>query len=271
MLSVNTNISSLFGAMQLNRNTIEIAKVSQQISSGKRIISAADDPAGVGILSTLKAQDSSYNAVLKNLSAGQSLLKVAETSLKGQQEILGQMKDLATQASSALLDAGQRNALVSQFTELKAQLDTSVNTASIFGQNLTGTASANVVIQSGINSGDTKTITAVKSDAATLGLTASALTDTTTSAAAMTAIDAAVSSVAANQSTIGTQLTGLSKMSTFASENQLNLQSSISSIEDANIPALSAQLAQLQVKQQLMVQSLSITNAMPQSVLGLLR
>ncbi len=271
MLSLNTNISSLFGALQLNRNTEDISKVSQQISSGKRILTAADDPAGVGILSTLKAQESSYNAVAKNLSAGKSLLKTAETSLNSQQSTLLQMKDLATQASSALLSADQRAAIVSQFTELKTQLDNAVNTANLFGQNLTGTAAANVTIQSGINSGNTKTITAVKSDAATLALTAEVLTDPTTSAAAMTALDAAVATVASNQAIIGTQITGIEKTAESAAANKLNLQSSISSIEDADIPALSAQLAQLQVKQQLMVQSLAITNSMPQTLLGLLR
>lgn len=271
MLSLNTNVASLFGAMMLNRNSAEIAKVSQQISSGKRILTASDDPAGMGVLSTLKAQESSYNAVQKNLSAGSALLKTAETSLKGQQGILLQMKDLATQASSALLSVSQRAALISQFGELKTQLDNTVNTANLFGQNLTGTAGANVVIQSGINSGDTKTITATKSDAATLALTASALTDPTTSAAAMTSLDAAVATVSTNQATIGTQLTGLTKMGEAAKENQLNLQSAISSIEDADIPALSAQLAQLQVKQQLQTNMLALTNAMPNSILQLIR
>lgn len=271
MLSLNTNVSSLVQAVQFNRTTSEIGKVSLQIATGKRITSAADDPAGVGILSTLKAQESSYNAVAKNLTAGESLLKTAETSLKGQQTVLQQMKDLATQASSDLLSADQRNALISQFTELKGQLDNMVNTATLFGQNLTGAAAANVTIQSGINAGDTKTITAVKSDAATLGVAASVLTDATTSAAAMTAIDTAVATVATNQATIGTQITGMQKTAEAAKDNQLNLQSSISAIEDADIPTLTSKLAQLQVKQQLQIQSLGISNSMPQMLLGLLR
>lgn len=273
MLSLNTNIASLIGAVNLNRNTAEIEKVSQQISTGKRILTAADDPAGVGIVSTLRAQDMSYNAVVKNLTSGQSLLKTSESALKGQQELLTQMKDLATQASSGTLSAAQRTAISSQFTELQKQLDVIVNNANMFGQNLVGAAGANVTIQSGINAGQTTNVTAVKSDAATLAVDAAAINLNTAAGAqaAMTAIDTAVGTVASNQATIGTQLTGMNSMMTVAKEMQTQLKSSISAIEDADIPALSAQLAQLQTKNQLMVQSLAITNQMPQSLLQLLR
>ena len=273
MLSVNTNISSLIGAQNLNNTQNQISLLTQQISTGKRILSAADDPAGVGILSTLKSQDASYTAVQKNLAAGTSLLKVAETSLGTQQGILKQMKDLATQASSQLLSSDQRTALQSQFGELQKQMDSIVNKASLFGQNLTGASSANVSVQSGINSGDTYSLTSVKSDGATLGIDSGTidLTDTTKAAAAMAAIDTAVGTVAGYQSTIGTQLTGMQTMTDAVKNTQLNVQSSISSIEDADVASLSTQLAQLQTKQQLQTQALSITNQLPQSVLSLFR
>jgi flagellin len=273
MLSLNTNVASLFGANKFNSVSSELDKVSRQISTGKRIVSAGDDPAGIGIISTLKAQDQSYDAVAKNLSAGQSLLKVASTSLDSQQILLQQMKSLATQASSALLTTDQRTALSSQFVELQSQLNETVNRATIFGQNLTGVTAANVAIQSGIDTGNTFTLTAAKSDAATLAVDAATidLSDTTKSSAAMAAIDTAIGKVASAQSTIGTQETGLEKLSEIANNTQLNIKSALSRIEDADIPALSAQLAQLQTKQQLQLQMLGISNQLPQYLLQLLR
>ncbi len=231
------------------------------------------DPAAVGILSSLNAQVSSYNAVDKNIKAGLSLLKTASTSLENQQNILSQMKELATQAASDLLSTSQRSALSSQFVELQKQLDNTVNTAEIFGQNLTSAAGADVVIQSGINAGDNFTITASKSDAATLAVDAATidLSDSTKAAAAMTAIDDAVQTVADSQSTMGTQEAGLNRMLATATANLTNLKESISTIEDADIASLTAELSQLQTKQQMSLQMLTISNQMPQYLLQLLR
>lgn len=271
MLSINTNVPSLTGATNLNRNANEIEKTTKQISTGKRITSAADDPAGMGILSTMKSKEMSYGAVLKNLSAGQSLLRTSETALNGQQDILKQMKDLSTQAASDLLSEDQRGAIASQFNELKLQLDNVVNTATLFGQNLTGAKAQGINIQSGINAGDFKRIAAVKSDIAALNLTEMNVNDAAAASKAMDSIDAATSTVAMNQATIGTQLTGLTKMEEYSKENQTNLRASMSRIEDADIPELSGQLTQLQAKQQLSTQALQITNQTPNYILQLLR
>jgi flagellin len=271
MLSINSNVSSTRTATLLNSISQELQQSAQRVASGKRILTAADDPAGMGIVSNMKAQYSSYNAVQKNISAGKSLLEVASSSLGSQQEIMKQMKELATQAASGTLTAEQRTALNDTFSQLKTQLDESVNNATIFGQNLTGTAGANVVIQSGINAGNTFTITAAKSDTTTLALNDLDLTDTTKATAAMTAIDTAVGTVASNQSVIGAQQNGLDKLAENAKTVQNNLESSISRIEDVDMAAETAKLQQLQAKMQLTAAMMSITNQMPSYILQLLR
>jgi flagellin len=273
MLSLNSNTLASSIARNLNDNATQLQKVSAQISSGKRILSASDDPAGMAILSSLKMQQSSYNAVTKNISAGQSLLSVADGALDSQQSIITQMKDLATQASSSLLSADQRTALQSSFAELQKQLDNTANSAKLFGQNLIGAAAASVDIQTGINSGDTRTIATAKSDGATLNIDAATidLTDATKAAAAMTALDTASATVGTNQAIIGSQISGLKKTAENVSTTQLSLKSSISSIEDADVAELSNQLSLLQSRQQLMSSTLGIVNQFPQYLLSLIR
>lgn len=273
MLSVNSNTLSTSIANMLNKTTRELDGSAARIASGKRILSAADDPAGAGILATLKAQGTSYNAVQKNLSAGNSLLEVASAALDSQQSIMQQMKDLATQASSGTLTAAQRTALQGTFSQLQTQLNQAANNATLFGQNLTGTAAASVAIQSGVAAGNTYTITTAQSDAATLGIDAATidLTDATKASAAMTAIDTAIGTVAANQSTIGAQQNGLAKLIANTTSTQTNLEKSISAIESVDMAAESAKLAQLQVRTQLATSMLSIANQMPSYILGLIR
>lgn len=273
MLSINTNIPSLFGANNFNQTQNRLDDVTQMLSSGKRILSAKDDPAGIGIVSTMKTQQMSYDVVSKNIDGGLSLLNVASTALGSQQGILTELKGLATQAASGLLTADQRSAVQAQFVELQAQLDNIADEATLFGQNLTGAAAADVEIQSGINSGNKFTLTAAASDGATLGVDGATvnLNDVAGAEAAMAALDLAVGTVAVSQSTIGAQQSGLESLQKLAENTSINIESAISRIEDADIPKLSAELAELQIKMQIQTQMLSITNSMPQMLLGLLR
>jgi flagellin len=272
MLTINTNVPALFAAQQLNNINARMQDLSMHISAGKRILNASDDPAGMGQLSLLKAQFASFGAVQKNLSAGQSLLNVASASLNTQQEIMTQMKDLATQASSNLLSANDRAALGASFTQLQAQLDDTVNKATLFGQNLTSSAAASVDIQSGINAGDKTTINTAKSDATTLGIGATIdLTSAVKAQAAMTALDTAVGTVSTNQATIGAQQNLLKSASKYIDVVSSNMKAAISSIEDLNIAEASTQLTLLQTQQQLATSILGIINQMPSQALALLR
>ena len=273
MLSINTNISAMFAANDFNQTSLRLDNVTKQLASGKRIITAADDPAGVGILSNMRGDRASYEAVMKNIDSGLSLLNVSSSSLAGQQDILTQMKGLATTAASDLLTADQRDAVQSQFAELQTQLDNIVNEANLFGQNLTGTAAADVDIQVGLNAGSKYTLTSSVSDGATLLIDAGAvdLTDAVNATAAMTALDDAISAVAVSQTTIGTQETGLNSLRRISETTSDNLKSAMSRIEDANIPDLSTELAQLQAKMQLQTQMLGISNSIPNILLQMLR
>ena len=272
-LSINSNNLASYIARNLNDNATQLQQIAAQISSGKRIQSAADDPAGIGILSTLKVQQSSYNAVLKNLTSGQSLLQISDSALQSQQSTLQQMKDLATQAASSTLSTGQRAALQSAFVELQTQLTDTAAKATLFGVNLIGASAATVSLQTGIGSGDTRTLNTAKSDAATLGVDAGSieLTDTTKAAAAMTAIDTAADTVSENQSVIGTQMTGLDKTTDNVNATLLSLKTSVSKIEDADVAALSSQLTALQAKQQLLSATLGIVNQFPAYLLQLIK
>jgi flagellin len=272
-LSVLSNPLASVVARQVNDISNQMQETSLRLATGKRILSAKDDPAGIGILSSLKSQYASYNAVEKNLTAGNALLDTATSSLANQQLILNQMKDIATQASSDLLSAGQRSALGASFTNLQSQLDDAVNKATIFGQNLTGSAAAAVNIQSGINAGQQTTISTAQSDAATLGADAGSIdvSSSANAALAMTAIDAAVDTVATNQSVLGAQAAGLDAIANTTKSLKGNLEKSIGNIEDVDVAAESSKLQLLQARQQISTSMLSLINQLPSYALQLLR
>lgn len=273
MFTINSNSLAIRVANSFSQINQALENTSLQIATGKRINSAKDDPAGLAQAVSLKSQFSSYNVVRNNLTFGTSLLESAGSALMNVQDNLKEMRDLAVQAASGALSTDQRAALQTQFAEYQAQIDQTVDNASLFGQNLVGSTAADVDIQSGINAGNTTTVTSAASDTTTLGVDTGSidLSDVTAASDAITAIDLAISSVATNQATFGAQLNRFEIMDNNVGTMMENLDASRSRIEDADIPALTTQLQQLQTKSQLSVAMLGLVNSLPQQFLGLLR
>jgi flagellin len=212
--------------------------------------------------------------VQKNIGAGLSLLDSAETGMQSQQKILESMRELAVQAANGTLNAEQRTALGETFQQFQSQLDQSANSSGMFGQNLISATSANVVIQSGINAGNTFSINAARSDGATLGVDAATINinDVAGSSTSITAIDTAIDTLSQNRAILGAQHVGLSTLAKNAENVTLNLESSRSRVEDANIPEMMNTLNSLQAKNQFATAMLSMMNSSFQnSVLSLLR
>lgn len=273
VFTVNSNPLAFGIGNTYNQINQQLASITEQISSGKRINSAKDDPAGFAQATALNTQYDSYGVVRNNLTFGVSLLETSSEALGNVTESLQEMRDLAVQAASGTLSTDQRAALQATFAQYQAQIDESVGGASMFGQNLISGAAADVNIQSGINAGNTTTVTAAASDGATLGVDTGSisLTDATTSAAAITAIDTALGTVATNQATFGAQLNRFDIMDRGIASTMENLESARSRIEDADIPSLTTELNKLQTQQQLAGAMLGLANSLPQSLLSLLR
>jgi flagellin len=70
MISINSNVSADRMSNMLSNLTKNITQTSERIASGKRIMSAADDPAGMAIVSRLKYDNSSYAVASKNINQG---------------------------------------------------------------------------------------------------------------------------------------------------------------------------------------------------------
>lgn len=270
-ISSNSYASSI--ANVLNKITKDLNETSLRISTGKRILSAADDPAGIAIAAKLNYDNSAYGVVKKNISSGLSLIEVSSKALETSTGLIDQMKKLALEASSDTLSTEQRNAIQATFSELQGQLDDVVNNATLFGKNLIGGSAASVAIQSGINSGNTTTINIAQSDTATLGIDTGTidLTSSANAATAITALDSALTTVGTNQSILGAQQSGFNARISNIDKLRENLEAAAARIEGADIAKETKKLSLYQTQQQLAIQTLGIANSFPQAALQLLR
>jgi flagellin len=275
MITIGSNSSSLQMSNLLTNITDKIDHTAKVISSGKRILTAADDPAGIAIASNIRSDRNSYTIVEKNINSGTSLLDVSNSALSSATDILGEMKNLALESKNETLSVDQRNALQSTFVELQKQYDETVDGAEMFGQNLLKNAATDIKIQTGISAGAASETTLVAADTsgATLGVDAGTINVTSTAGAdaSITAIDTALTSIGTNQAIMGSQSRGLSTRMESVKSLGENLTSALSRVEDADIAKETANFNLMQTQQQMALQSLSIVNSFPQNALALMR
>lgn len=109
------------------------ASAIAKLSSGNRIVQAADDVAGLAVGTGLQTNVATLRAALTNVSQGSSLLQVADGALGEITDILQRQKALAVQASSGALTNIERGFLDQEFQALTAEIDRLAGTTSFNG------------------------------------------------------------------------------------------------------------------------------------------
>jgi len=154
MLTVGSIVNNMNSFFQLRKSQQAMLDASGSLSSGKRINSAKDDPAGLAIATLFSSQIRSTNQSIQNANHGISLTQVADGALSGANDVLQRMRELALQASNGTLNDSNRNNIQSEITQLSEQLgdigkNTKFNGISVFDNN------NSINIQVGFNQGIT--------------------------------------------------------------------------------------------------------------------
>lgn len=157
-MNINTNINALVAGNAYAAAVVDSAQASQRISTQLRVNSAKDDPVGIGMAGALKAKISSYAKAVDNINSGISALNTAGTALTNIQTVLTAMRALATSSAgstnSTTLASNQTS-----FATYLASIDSIANKAVYNGQSLLNGNTPTLKVQSGINAGDTTTLT----------------------------------------------------------------------------------------------------------------
>lgn len=123
MTVINTNIKSLVSQTALNANSKSVAAAMEQLSTGKRINSAADDAAGLAISSRMTAQVKGLDQAVRNANDGISLLQTAEGALIEVTNMLQRMRELAVQAGNDTYTSSDRTSLNLEYSQLMQEIN----------------------------------------------------------------------------------------------------------------------------------------------------
>ena len=105
-LGVLNNLSAVYAENNLNNTNNSLSKtVLQQLSSGSKINSGADDAAGLSLVNGLQANQQALTQSQTNATEGVGLLQVADGALSQVTSLLNRAVTLATEASNGTLNS----------------------------------------------------------------------------------------------------------------------------------------------------------------------
>jgi len=244
-----TNIDSLNALMGLTQANKTISQASQRLSTGLRVNSVADDVGGLAVANDLKTQISSYNSVLTNLAEGSAVTQTVDSALTEIVDILDYMRVAAVSAESDTITAAERTAYTSAITAYVTAISNISTNATWNGTSLMSTAST-MDIQTGVNSGNSTTISFSKITTASSSLAINSLSLTTTANAvlAVASIDAALATVNTYQTYINAMSNVMDSQYNVASDTVMNYSAAYGNIMNADYAAETAKLAAAQIQ-----------------------
>lgn len=155
---INTNLKALDAQESMRMSNLAMSQAMERLSTGKKINSAKDDAAGLAITNRMTSQIRGFAKAIQNTNDAISMAQTAEGALGNVGDILQRMRELAVQSSSGTNNSTDRASLQQEVSQLKAQIDQIANTTNHNSIKLLDGSAQNVVIQTGVKSGETMAI-----------------------------------------------------------------------------------------------------------------
>lgn len=278
MTVVNTNVAAIVANNALRSNQRNLTQAMQQLATGRKVNSAADNAAAVSIADNMTSYIRGLDQAVRNANDAISLLQTADGAMVEQSALLQRMRELAVQASTDTNSATQRDYLNLEYQALEAELDrigsqTEWNGGAILDD--TGGVAADGVFVFQVGADASQTFSVSIGDMSTGGdLSAIAAGDVDTQANATTAIgnlDTAIAAVATQRATIGAGINRLQHAIENLTMVSQETSASRSRVEDTDYASATTALAKGQIIQQAATAMLAQANQAPATVLALLQ
>ncbi|MCP5102659.1 MAG: flagellin FliC [bacterium] len=280
--SVLNNFASSQAQKDLYFTNIGLSKTLGKLSSGKRIVEAADDAAGLAIASALKADAMALDQAVRNANDGIAIVQIADGALNKLTDLLLRAVTLAEQSASDTVGVNEKETLNVEYTEILNELNRVVSVANFKGERLFSIGNA---FTKGVYVGDTQfesfiTISiggANGAGTAALGLSntgATSFSSISTQSNAITTmglLQEAIASISRFRGALGAQQNRLINAVGIIQVQGLNIRAAESAITDANMAEEIVNMTKWQILMQSGMSSLAQANASSQLVLQLLR
>ena len=281
-LGILTNVAATYAENNLNQTQGSLQTVLQQLSSGSRINSGADDAAGLSVADGLHANEAALTQSAQNAQNGVGLLQTADGALSQVTNLLDRATTLATEASNGGLTTAQSTAADTEFQSIVKEIGNIGSSTNFNSTNVFSATATNFVVSDGTTGGTTTiaattgalsnaSIGTATGGGAGIDLSAAVLTSATAATTALGKITSAIADVANQRGAIGANINQLNAAANVASSEEVNLSSAESSIRSTNYGQATSDLAKFQVLSQTGISALAQANSVQQEILKLLQ
>src|SRR5580698_10148092 len=256
-LGILTNVAATYAQNNLNQTQGSLQTVLQQLSSGSRINSGADDAAGLSVADGLHANEAALTQSAQNAQNGVGLLQTADGALSQVTNLLDRAVTLATEASNGGLTTAQAGAADTEYQSILTEIGnigttTNFNSTSVFSATATnftvsdGTTAGTTTIAATVGALTAGSVGTATGGGAGQSLTGTDLTTQTTATTALSDITTAIADISNQRGAIGANVNQLNAASNVASAEEVNLSSAQSSILSTNYGQATSDLAKYQ-------------------------
>jgi flagellin len=272
-LSINTNIAAQNTATLLSQSTNMLDQSLARLSSGSQITTPADDSAGLAVSLNLVAQEGENTAASNNIADAVSFNQTQDGYLTQVTSALDRMSELSVQAQDVTKSDSDRSLYQQEFNTL-ANYITNVSTESFNGVSLFNDTSSDPLKVTIDSSGNTFSMAGVDLTSTTFSnLANTSLNDVSTIAGAQTAetaVAAAITQVGVLSAGLGANEETLNDYSSQLATLNNNLAAANSQIMDVNVATESTNYAKENILVQTGTAMLAQANAIPDIALKLL-
>lgn len=137
-MRISTSQSHRLALERMQAQQNQVARAQDQIATGRRINTAADDPSAMAQSLALDARLAQSAAWQSNITVARHRLSLTDTALDSAGDTLNRMRELAVQANNATQSPESRAAIVSELVQLRELLIGVANTGDGQGRYLFG-------------------------------------------------------------------------------------------------------------------------------------
>ena len=159
MNSINTNVAADFITSALIQNQQTMSRALERLSSGKKINSAADDPAGLAISSRLTSQILGLDQASRNANDAISMVQTADGAMAEIDNMLQRMRELTVQAATGTNTSAELTILNTEFESLEAEIHSISTSTQWNGTNILDGSLGEVNFHIGANADQSVSIT----------------------------------------------------------------------------------------------------------------
>jgi len=265
---INTNLAAQNSAQLLMQSSSMLSQSLARLSSGSKVVSPADDSAGLAVSVQLVSQIGRVNAASNNVTDANSYNQTQDGYLQQVSNALNRMSELAIQAQDVTKSDSDRGLYNQEYQTLSSFVQDlatkDFNGVSLFngtGLSVTTDADGNTFTMNGVNLSSTSYTAAEGDSVGTIASAQQALTDVKT----------AISQLSADRASIGANEERLTMYTNTLSTLSNNLSAANSAIMDVDVAKESTQYAKYNILVQTGTAMLAQANALPQIALKLLQ